>query len=83
MSILGFGMPGFFELLTILSILFVSAMTGIIPVIAFWKICSKAGFPGPLGLLMLVPVANIVLPLYLAFADWPALSCRSDTPSAT
>jgi hypothetical protein len=22
----------------------------IIPVIAFWRICEKAGFPGPLGL---------------------------------
>ncbi|MHC4540077.1 MAG: hypothetical protein ACYTEK_08020 [Planctomycetota bacterium] len=71
MSILGFvGAPGPFELLIIL---FVSAFVFIIPVIAFWKICVKAGFPGPLGLLMLVPLANIFLPLYLAFADWPAL----------
>jgi len=43
----------------------------ILPVIAFWKICSKAGFNGALGLLMLVPIANIILPLYVAFASWP------------
>jgi hypothetical protein len=45
----------------------------LLTVIPFWKICTKAGFPGPLALLMLVPVANIVLPFYIAFADWPAL----------
>lgn len=42
-------------------------------VLPFWKICSKAGFHGALSLLMLVPVANIVLPFFLAFSDWPAL----------
>ncbi len=41
----------------------------LIPVIPFWKICTKAGFPGALSLLMLVPVANIILPFYIAFAD--------------
>ena len=72
MSILGFGfgMPGFFELLIIA---FICPVVFVIPVIAFWKICVKAGFPGPLGLLMLIPLANVFLPLYLAFADWPAL----------
>ena len=45
----------------------------VLPTIAFWKICSKAGFSGALGLLMLVPVGNLILPLYLAFAEWPAL----------
>jgi hypothetical protein len=75
MSTLAFGLPGGFEILIILlwyPIFFV------IPVIAFWKICEKAGFPAPMGLLMLVPVVNIILPLYLAFADWPAL--RNKTP---
>lgn len=70
MGMLGFGAPGFFELLVILVI---SAFLFVIPVVSFWKICEKAGFPGPLGLLMLVPLANIILPLYLAFTDWPAL----------
>jgi hypothetical protein len=46
-------------------------LSSILPVIAFWKICSRAGFNGALGLLMLVPVANIILPLYVAFAQWP------------
>lgn len=62
--------PGPMEMLVII---FISTFAFILPVIAFWKICSKAGFPGALGLLMIIPIANIILPLYLAFADWPAL----------
>ena len=31
----------------------------------------KAGFSWALGLLILVPIANIVAILYLTFADWP------------
>jgi len=50
----------------------------ILPVIVFWKICSKAGFSGALSLLMLVPLANIVLPLFVAFAEWPALKNSKD-----
>ncbi len=62
--------PGPIEMLVVL---FVAAFAVILPVIVFWKICSKAGFPGALGLLMLVPIANVILPLYLAFAEWPVL----------
>ena len=49
-----------------------------LPVIAFWKICSRVGFNGALGLLMLVPLGNIILPLYVAFAKWPALEQKSE-----
>jgi hypothetical protein len=38
-----------------------------------WRICSRAGFPGALGLLIVVPVANLVLLYVLAFVEWPAL----------
>ena len=70
MDIIAFMSPGPMEMLVVL---FISAFAFILPVIAFWKICSKAGFSGALGLLMLIPLANIILPLYLAFAEWPAL----------
>lgn len=36
-----------------------------------YRICTKAGFPGYLALAALVPIANLVLALYLAFARWP------------
>jgi hypothetical protein len=39
----------------------------------YWRIFKKAGFSPALSLLMLVPIANIVMLFFLAFADWPAL----------
>ena len=35
------------------------------------KIFSKAGYSWALGLLMLIPIANIIMAFFLAFADWP------------
>jgi hypothetical protein len=39
----------------------------------FWKIFSKAGHPGALSLLMLVPLVNVGMMIYLAFGEWPVL----------
>jgi hypothetical protein len=67
-------MPGGYELLVIFIVvplvLFLNVLLVVLP---FWKICSKAGLPSVLSLLMLVPVANIILPFYIAFTEWPAL----------
>jgi hypothetical protein len=35
------------------------------------KIFSKAGYSWALGLLMLIPILNIIMAFFLAFADWP------------
>ena len=43
-------------------------ISGLLPL---WRICSKAGFSGWLSLTFLVPVVNIVVWYYLAFAEWP------------
>jgi hypothetical protein len=75
------GLPGAFELAVILFVLMGTGVMVLLTVIPFWKICTKAGFPGPLALLMAVPVANIILPFYIAFAEWPAL--RQAPPQAT
>jgi hypothetical protein len=40
----------------------------------FWRIFSKAGFPGWLAIGMLFPLLNVALLFVLAFAKWPALS---------
>jgi len=69
---------GFAAIGLILFVLFFVMLGALLTVIPFWKICSKAGFPGPLALLMLVPIANIVLPFYIAFAEWPALKARTE-----
>lgn len=51
-------------------------------VAAFWllaigfpatRICGRLGFSPWLGLVAIVPVANIVLLFYVAFAAWPAM----------
>lgn len=40
-------------------------------IVIWWKIFSKAGYSGALGLLMFVPIANLVVLLVLAFGEWP------------
>lgn len=47
-------------------------------ILPLWKVSSKAGFPGVLSLLILIPVANIVFLYVLAFAEWPALRALKD-----
>jgi len=49
--------------------LIVLVLLGIIFVIPYWKIFSKAGFSGWLSLLILVPIVNIIVIFYLAFAE--------------
>jgi len=40
---------------------------------AFWKFLSKAGLTPAIALLMLVPVVNLGVAVWAAFAEWPAL----------
>jgi hypothetical protein len=63
-------------MLPLLIVLVVIPLTALLVVVPFWFICKKAGFHGAMSLLMLVPVANIVLPFILAFSEWPALRNR-------
>lgn len=42
-----------------------------VQILVFCKIFSKAGFSWALGLLMFVPIANIIMLFVLAFAEWP------------
>ncbi|WP_018403063.1 hypothetical protein [Marinobacter gelidimuriae] len=44
----------------------------IVVVIPVWRICQRAGYPGWLGFLMLIPMVNLALLYFIAFADWPA-----------
>jgi len=50
---------------------FVGLIAVAIKVLIFCKIFSKAGYSWALGLLILVPIADIIMAFYLAFADWP------------
>jgi len=70
------GASGVMELGVIALFCLMWVVGGLVTVIPFWKICTKAGFAGALSLLMLVPIANIVLPFYIAFAQWPVFKGR-------
>jgi len=54
-----------------LFVLFVVLVVTIIKVLVYCKIFSNAGYSWALGLLMLVPIANIIMLFVLAFAEWP------------
>ena len=43
----------------------------ILVIVPVWRICTKAGFSGWLALLSVVPIANLLLLYFLAFAQWP------------
>jgi len=38
--------------------------------VPYWRIFSKAGFSGWLFLLMIVPLVNLIVLYYVAFASW-------------
>ncbi len=61
--------------------LLIMILAGAIFIIPFWKIFSKAGFPGALALLTCIPLFNLIMLFFLAFAQWPALKQRApDNP---
>ena len=45
-------------------------------IVPFWFIFRKAGYSQWLGLLMVVPIVNLVMLYFLAFSDWPRLRER-------
>lgn len=47
-------------------------LIAIVVVVPVWRICRRTGYPGWLGLLMLIPIVNLLLLYFIAFADWPA-----------
>jgi len=60
-----------FTVFLVMFVIFVALIVTAIKLLIICKIFSKAGFCWALGLLFLVPIANIVMAFYLAFADWP------------
>jgi uncharacterized membrane protein YhaH (DUF805 family) len=50
-------------------------------IFCYWKIFSKAGYSGALSLLMIVPLVNLILFIWFAFAEWPVL--KGGAPAKT
>ncbi|HRJ19916.1 MAG: hypothetical protein M9913_12475 [Bryobacteraceae bacterium] len=52
-----------------------------IVIIPQWRIFQRAGYSGALALLMVLPLVNLIVLLWFAFADWPALkAAQAETP---
>jgi hypothetical protein len=60
-----------FSAITIFFILFMGLLVTAITAIVYCVIFSKAGYCWVLGLLMFLPIVNIIMLLVLAFGDWP------------
>jgi len=43
----------------------------LLPIWPAWRICRRVGFPGPLGILIVVPILGLILTWVFAFIDWP------------
>lgn len=55
---------GFGEMIVMLVVLFLTVLPA-------WRVVTKAGYPGALSLLMLVPVVNFIALHIFAFLEWP------------
>ncbi len=55
-------------------------VVAVIVVIPAWRICQRMGFPGWFGVLILVPVVNILLLYFIAFNDWPGGGSNEGDP---
>ena len=80
--------PEFVQFMPIFIFIFVFIMAFLVNILLvvwpFCKIFSKAGYHWALGILMIVPVANIIMPFVLAFSNWPALQHKQkDIPAKT
>jgi len=60
-----------FGIIFLFAVIFISLAATILTIVIYCKIFSKTGYSWALGLLMLVPIANIIMLFILAFSDWP------------
>jgi len=60
-----------FSVMFIMFMIFMGLFMTVITAIVYCMIFSKAGYCWALGLLMFLPIINIVMLLILAFGDWP------------
>lgn len=55
----------------ILFVVILAIASVVLAVTIYWRIFSKAGYSGMMGLLLFVPIANIIVLCILAFCEWP------------
>jgi hypothetical protein len=62
------GRLGITELLLLLVLL---SPVWVLVIVAWWRIFSRAGHQGILGLMMVIPVLRFIVLLWFAFSEWP------------
>ena len=67
------GVAPIFIMIFVGLVLFVSLIVTIVITWIYCRIFSKAGYCWAMGLLMLIPIVNIVMLCVLGFSDWPVL----------
>ncbi len=50
---------------------FIALIAVVMSAVLHWRIAAKAGYPGALSLLMLIPGVNLVIAFMFAFSEWP------------
>jgi len=50
---------------------FVIIVVAVLCVWAYWRIFAKAGYPGAMSIMMVIPILNIIMIFFLAFSEWP------------
>lgn len=64
-------MLGSIGLPELIIIVVIVGFVGLVAILPFWMIFSKAGFSGWMSLTQIVPLVNVIALFYLAFAEWP------------
>jgi hypothetical protein len=49
-----------------------------VAIVGWWRVFSRLGYPGIMGLTMVIPVVNAVAFLWLAFLPWPIEDALED-----
>ena len=62
----------------LLPVAFSALVVALIVIIPYWKIFGKAGFPRALGILMIIPLVNLILLYVLAFSQWRILPSQTE-----
>ena len=55
----------------VLELVVIAAICALV-ILPFWKIFTRAGFSGWLSFTQIIPILNVVVLFYIAFAEWPA-----------
>jgi len=54
-----------------LVLLFLIFLIWVALLIPYWKIFTKAGFPGWYSFSQVIPILNVIVLYFLAFTEWP------------